>query len=741
TTGTVNSTNFTLTLAEGVYIWNCLATDNSSQTDFGDNNLTVKVDTTNPYINFIDVTTASGNYSRSYIDANISATDALAGLDTITFYIYNSTELVLNTTSSSSPFFINTTGLTDGIYYINATVNDTVGNLNNTETRTIMLDTTGPYINFTNITTAGNNSQSYIQANINSTDALVGLDTITFYLYNSSGSVLNTSSTSSPFFINTTGLTDGTYYINATANDTLGQSNSTETRTILLDTTTSTINSTYLGPTLVSYGDLVYFNATATDNIELNKCQAIILLPNSSSATVEDICSATLNYTVPQLTGTYNVNFTAIDNANNTNISEGSFFRVSNPINFTISANTTNSSVNVSIKMIDPLTSYIIYQNETNTSITSRLPVASYDFIFRTFNNSVQITMRGVNISEDNNKSISIDKTSTVSDYLKVYAVETDYNFTNSTLLINYSDVLYSNEERLNLFTCTNWTFVNRTCNSGWITITSNSTQNTTNNTFEYLTTSFSGFAISESAVAQSSSGGGGSVGGAGGAAPITTEEGLEISDDATCDDGIQNCQLMFDGLALCEEDVDCGGPCEACPTCYDGILNQNEEGIDCGGECDACPTCYDGLQNGAEEGVDCGGACQACPTCYDGIRNGNELGVDCGGECSSCIEALAPEIIKKLPYFILLIILLTGGYFGVKRVKKKMEKDEIEEQLVNILEKSFITPGREEVRNNREEYIKALELYNRLSKEKQHKYYETLSKFHSEVTYLENEV
>lgn len=50
------------------------------------------------------------------------------------------------------------------------------------------------------------------------------------------------------------------------------------------------------------------------------------------------------------------------------------------------------------------------------------------------------------------------------------------------------------------------------------------------------------------------------------------------------CNDGIKNCH---DGS--CEVLIDCGGPCKACPTCSDGIKNQNEEGVDCGGGCRAC--------------------------------------------------------------------------------------------------------------------------------------------------------
>jgi hypothetical protein len=51
-----------------------------------------------------------------------------------------------------------------------------------------------------------------------------------------------------------------------------------------------------------------------------------------------------------------------------------------------------------------------------------------------------------------------------------------------------------------------------------------------------------------------------------------------------TCSDGIKNCHE-----GACETGVDCGGPCEPCASCYDGIQNQGETGVDCGGPCDPC--------------------------------------------------------------------------------------------------------------------------------------------------------
>ena len=57
-------------------------------------------------------------------------------------------------------------------------------------------------------------------------------------------------------------------------------------------------------------------------------------------------------------------------------------------------------------------------------------------------------------------------------------------------------------------------------------------------------------------------------------------------------------------------------------PTCFDGIMNQDETGIDCGG---ICATNY-------------GLVCSVADSCFDGIMNQDETGVDCGGVCMPCV-------------------------------------------------------------------------------------------------------
>jgi len=102
-----------------------------------------------------------------------------------------------------------------------------------------------PTVNFVSPTPANNSvlSQTNISVNITSVDT--NLDTIFIKLFNSTSDQINsTSCTTSPCSFNFTSLSDGFYYTNATANDTSGNENSTGTRNITLDTTSSTINFT-----------------------------------------------------------------------------------------------------------------------------------------------------------------------------------------------------------------------------------------------------------------------------------------------------------------------------------------------------------------------------------------------------------------------------------------------------------------------------------------------------------------
>ncbi len=107
-------------------------------------NISVTIaDTIDPRVTF-DSSTPNNNVvlNQTNILLELSATDNIA-VDTITGFIYNSTRsLLVSTSNKSSSLSVNFPGLTDGVYYINATVNDTSGNIGKTsQTRKITINT------------------------------------------------------------------------------------------------------------------------------------------------------------------------------------------------------------------------------------------------------------------------------------------------------------------------------------------------------------------------------------------------------------------------------------------------------------------------------------------------------------------------------------------------------------------------------------------------------------------------
>lgn len=143
----VNNTNTTMnannTIGEGVHNWSITCTNspdvNSSV------NFTLNVDRTNPAITYSSVgnSVANANLSQSYIFVNVTANDTNGA--NITFVLYNSTE-VNTTIYNSITTTINWTGLADGNYTYNVTINDSASNSNSTTTRAITLDTTSPVV-------------------------------------------------------------------------------------------------------------------------------------------------------------------------------------------------------------------------------------------------------------------------------------------------------------------------------------------------------------------------------------------------------------------------------------------------------------------------------------------------------------------------------------------------------------------------------------------------------------------
>ncbi|MCK5660487.1 MAG: hypothetical protein KAH86_03940, partial [Methanosarcinales archaeon] len=130
--------------------------------------------------------------------------------------------------------------LTEGVNIITVAATDSSGNINTTSIN-VMCDSISPSLYFVSPTTTGysNLPQNYIETNVTVIES--NLKNVTTYLYNSTYLVTSIANTTLPAYNLFTGLADGKYYINATAYDYAGNSNTTFTREILLDTIAPTI--------------------------------------------------------------------------------------------------------------------------------------------------------------------------------------------------------------------------------------------------------------------------------------------------------------------------------------------------------------------------------------------------------------------------------------------------------------------------------------------------------------------
>jgi subtilisin family serine protease len=122
-----------------------------------------------PSITFVSPGENSGSLvNRNNILVNVTS-DSL-NIKNMTIRLYNSTLAMINSTNSTtSSLFFNFTNLTSGIYYFNASVHTTLGNLNHSETRNITLDTLSPTFS-QNLTSGNTQRYNNIILNITLTD-------------------------------------------------------------------------------------------------------------------------------------------------------------------------------------------------------------------------------------------------------------------------------------------------------------------------------------------------------------------------------------------------------------------------------------------------------------------------------------------------------------------------------------------------------------------------------------------
>lgn len=217
------------------------------------------VDTVYPSINFTNPTTLEGNYSARAVWANVTANDTY--LDKIVINLYNSS-WINSTLSSTSGFFVNFTNLVDGIYYLNASANDTAGNTNWTVARKIKIDNTPPF--FASIWPANNTwNNGILSAVLNEPGFCWIVFNGTNYSTTASSGMTEFSYTNSTVSESSSNQTlNATFY----CNDTLGQLNASNTIFFGIDRTLPAIDLNYPADGISTTNSTLHFNYTLSDN-------------------------------------------------------------------------------------------------------------------------------------------------------------------------------------------------------------------------------------------------------------------------------------------------------------------------------------------------------------------------------------------------------------------------------------------------------------------------------------------
>ncbi len=243
-------TNWTgLTSNEGSNTWAVYINDTTGNTN--STSITFFKDTVAPVIT-ID-SPANTSYNTKTIDLNVSADETIE-----TWWYSNNSGINNNTFTPNQTYTWE-----EGSNTIHVWANDSLGN-EGTKSVTFFIDSIYPLIDYgTGISDDDANlSQSNIYVNVSVTET--NEDTITFLLYNSTGQVNSTSYSDGTRTINWTGLNDGDYTYNVAVNDTLGNSNATSTKTIILDIT-SPIVSFSCSSTSVYIRDVIICSCSGTD--------------------------------------------------------------------------------------------------------------------------------------------------------------------------------------------------------------------------------------------------------------------------------------------------------------------------------------------------------------------------------------------------------------------------------------------------------------------------------------------
>jgi len=274
--------------SEGENEWSFRIRENNSVTYTTHGPVIFYVDTIAPVVN-IKYPLAI-NYSSTVLSINFTVNDVnMANADDCVFSAdYGITNTSFDCVDGANIFSFNSI---DGINNWSITAIDQAGN-SDMDSINFFVDSIYPAIDFVLPTSSGYISQNLISANASAND--LNLKSVSVYLYNSTKLINYSTGSVSPFYALFSNLKDGYYYLNATANDTVGHMNKTETLRIILDTTAPNIS--LIGPDSWTNSSPIDFKFIPVDN--LNKTMICSLYVNQSGILSNVASGTALNGTI-----------------------------------------------------------------------------------------------------------------------------------------------------------------------------------------------------------------------------------------------------------------------------------------------------------------------------------------------------------------------------------------------------------------------------------------------------------
>ncbi len=155
--------------------------------------------------------------------------------------------------------------------------------------------------------------------------------------------------------------------------------------------------------------------------------------------------------------------------------------------------------INISVSTPFNLSLRFEYVKSINeTKIENKTEIIIPEWVYNVtvdIENLFETKLLNVNVSLVNETNFNFSL-SDIGSFLKTYAFDTNMNFSNATVELNYNFTNYTNDDYLSVYRCDNWSFENNSCLSGWYRISFEI--NKTGKYVKFFTPHFSAFAVNQ---------------------------------------------------------------------------------------------------------------------------------------------------------------------------------------------------------------------------------------------------